>query len=606
MNPKYIITFKNNGGRTGNLIFEYMICKLIEIKLQNTHKYITYSLDLDFTKKEDWFIITDNNIHEVLQFINRIQVQLQNKHIVCDGYFQKSTFFIQDRVELIERMRESTEDYWILNDTKYYITDFFKETPRFSVSEQDVVISLRLDDFIQYPCPTSDIIPPKHYLDILEDMSFKTLYIICDKLKHDWEYKYMEYFKKWNPVYVIGDTLYKDGAFMRDCPVFIHSNSTFSWLMSFFSRIPYKKRYIPCTNMYKVQELGSIESTDIVYIVKPLTHQAVHELNYIDDLKRNIYSLSYCIPDEKINHKEHYKITNISTISVSAGNAYEYDETQEKEYYQQYQDARFAMTKKKGGWDCLRHYEILANGCIPIFDELEKCPKNTMITLPKHELIEISKQRDFFVETSNWTLEKEYMYSGYYHKIMKHFRENCTTSANAKYILSKLSKPREHIKNILMLCCDSGVNYLREMTWIGMKRWIREKKGISVEYPKLSYLYEDYSSSSTTKLYGNGFTYSKCLSVDDDIWNNDQRIIESIEKKKWDLIIYGKTGPDELELGSIPFLPFWEKVSRNYNKKEIVFLYGGDECFDMSRSDKYSKHLLEHANYGTCFVRELV
>ena len=269
-----LITFKNNGGRTGNLIFPYMICKLIEIKLKY-HKYIPY----DKYDMNNSFIITDENIEEILSSSSFfIFILLQNKNIICNGYFQKSIFFMEYRTQLLERMQESIEDYWLLDDRKYYITDFFKETPRFSVTEKDVVVSLRLDDFIQYPCPTSDIIPPQYYLDILDKLEFSRLYIVCDKVKYDWEYRYLEFFKKWNPTFVIGDTLLKDGALMRDCPTLIHSNSTFSWLMSFFSQNSEKKRFIPCTNMYKVQLLEHIDEKDIVNHIKPLTHQEVHDL----------------------------------------------------------------------------------------------------------------------------------------------------------------------------------------------------------------------------------------------------------------------------------------------------------------------------------------
>lgn len=281
---QHVITFKNNGGRTGNLIFEYMICKLIEIKFK-CHKYIPYD---EFTTNNynttNAFLITDDNIEEILSSSFFIFVLLQNNNIICNGYFQKSKFFLgnETRNVLLEIMRESTEDYWILNDHKYYITDFFKETPRFAVTEKDVVLSLRLDDFIQYPRPTSDILPPKYYLDILDTLIFNKLYIVCDKVRHDWEYRYLEFFRKWNPTFVIGDTLLKDGALMRDCPILIHSNSTFSWLMSFFSQNPDKKRYIPCTDQYTVQMLEHIDDTDIVEHIQPLSHDAVHNLFCLD------------------------------------------------------------------------------------------------------------------------------------------------------------------------------------------------------------------------------------------------------------------------------------------------------------------------------------
>ena len=54
-----------------------------------------------------------------------------------------------------------------------------------------------------------------------------------------------------------------------------------------------------------------------------------------------------------------------------------------------YSNSIFAITNKKLGWDCLRHYEILMNGCIPLFFNIEDCPKLILKTLPKRRLSEI-------------------------------------------------------------------------------------------------------------------------------------------------------------------------------------------------------------------------
>ena len=66
---------------------------------------------------------------------------------------------------------------------------------------------------------------------------------------------------------------------------------------------------------------------------------------------------------------------------------YIYDD--EKTYYNMYSNSIFAITNKKLGWDCLRHYEILMNGCIPLFFNIEDCPKLILKTLPKQRLSEI-------------------------------------------------------------------------------------------------------------------------------------------------------------------------------------------------------------------------
>jgi hypothetical protein len=51
-------------------------------------------------------------------------------------------------------------------------------------------------------------------------------------------------------------------------------------------------------------------------------------------------------------------------------------------YNMQYSKALFAVTTKKGGWDCMRHYEIIANNCVPYFPGIENKPKLTMKNYP--------------------------------------------------------------------------------------------------------------------------------------------------------------------------------------------------------------------------------
>ena len=36
--------------------------------------------------------------------------------------------------------------------------------------------------------------------------------------------------------------------------------------------------------------------------------------------------------------------------------------------------SRFGITTKRAGWDCLRHYEIAANGAVPCFRALHRKP----------------------------------------------------------------------------------------------------------------------------------------------------------------------------------------------------------------------------------------
>lgn len=46
----------------------------------------------------------------------------------------------------------------------------------------------------------------------------------------------------------------------------------------------------------------------------------------------------------------------------------------EEEYYRDMQESWFGLTCKKGGWDCLRHYEIIAAGALLLFKDYNQKP----------------------------------------------------------------------------------------------------------------------------------------------------------------------------------------------------------------------------------------
>jgi hypothetical protein len=104
--------------------------------------------------------------------------------------------------------------------------------------------------------------------------------------------------------------------------------------------------------------------------------------------------ISFAFPKEKIRKLNDSKRTLAfaplipvnQSIDPSYMSTYAYET--EESYYDMYQTAHFSYTSKKGGWDTLRHYEIIANGSIPFFVDIEKCPKHTLWNLPKERLIQ--------------------------------------------------------------------------------------------------------------------------------------------------------------------------------------------------------------------------
>jgi hypothetical protein len=314
-----------------------------------------------------------------------------------------------------------------------------------------------------------------------------------------------------------------------------------------------------------------------------------------------IYPLSYSIPDECIVNSIPQKTQLIAQTNPLDHSSYIFNESQETDYYESYKSAKYAITTKKGGWDCLRHYEILANGCLPLFFDINKCSPHKLTSLPKDLLTSYEYMQTYAMQTVDHPLaEKNYNILA--NRCLEWTKTNCSCSKSAKYVLTKQDSP-DKIKNILLIRCDQGVNYTRELLWIGLKRHIQSISGIAVEYPKIPYLYDTFDPEDAKRLHGKGFTYTRRLK--DDYCFSDQEIIDKIKTGFWDMVIFGKVGPDELAEGSIPNLPLWETVYQNVDKSKIIFLYGGDECIDLTYPNRYRNHIEYHRQFGKCFVREL-
>jgi len=610
----YYVSFeKKQSARTGNILFQYLMCKLI------THLYgHSYIPIEEFNALQlETVVVHENNAEDAVVHKNIENMECQ--HVRCDGFFQKSEYYVPYRKELIELLMASKEDYWISYDGSIQTICEFLNRPEGSPSPfvwnaNDIFVSLRLDDFIQLPRERSDIIPPSYYLTIIEKemtkrMNSETdqppkLYIVCDNLRHNWEHKYLEFFNKWTPVKITQSVL-EDCHVLRDCPFLIHSNSTLCWFMSFLSQTPSKMRYIPKTGFYGGQNLDKIDTNDNVQNITTLSHHEVYSINIQNYVRQYIHPLSYCIPDECIVEDSalENKVHEIAPLIPGDRSTYWFGANQEEEYNAMYRSSLFAHTMKKGGWDCLRHYEIMANGCIPLFKDLEHCPSHTLTTFPKELVLEAIRELaplDAAPNNLHW-YNKKSKYMDYAKKMLHHLRENCSTSATVHTFLSVLNVAP---KNVLLVMGNIGVNYTRETFWIGMKRYIQSIGGVAVEYPKIDFLYKSYTGNKA-QLYGNGFTYSMRLDDTESQFGHEE-MVEKLKSHFFDMIIYGKVGPDELHEGSHPNMPLWEHVFPRYTRDEIVFLYGGDECTNLTYDNRYKQHIMYHSQYGSCWVRELV
>ena len=101
------------------------------------------------------------------------------------------------------------------------------------------------------------------------------------------------------------------------------------------------------------------------------------------------------------------------------------------------QTSSFAITCKKGGWDCLRHYEIMGNGCLPLFHRIETAPPGILSSLPRRLLLQIR---------TLWEGNQEYLinnYEEYSQRLHDHFIKHNTTIKLAEYFIKEMEEAQK-------------------------------------------------------------------------------------------------------------------------------------------------------------------
>jgi hypothetical protein len=137
-----------------------------------------------------------------------------------------------------------------------------------------------------------------------------------------------------------------------------------------------------------------------LYFKREWTPETIHYLCYkliprsISKLlppPKNLRPISFSIPESKICKRLPKKtklfplhIVDEEVAAHVEGSFTGYAFKSEQDYYTDLQHSRYGITTKRSGWDCLRHYEIAANGAVICFRDLDKKP----VTCAPHGLVD--------------------------------------------------------------------------------------------------------------------------------------------------------------------------------------------------------------------------
>jgi hypothetical protein len=159
----------------------------------------------------------------------------------------------------------------------------------------------------------------------------------------------------------------------------------------------------------------------------PLYHKHLYFKRELVEDHKNLLPITFGIPTSKLATHNLIKTQEYATCIPGQPETYVFKS--EQPYYEDYQKSYYGVTMKKAGWDCMRHYEILGNYCVPYFVGLEDCPKNTLANFPKELLLEGRELTNNFDELKYFSILDE---------LFNYTKNNLTTKNLATYILSKI------------------------------------------------------------------------------------------------------------------------------------------------------------------------
>lgn len=185
-------------------------------------------------------------------------------------------------------------------------------------------------------------------------------------------------------------------------------------------------------SVYKKNEIVMLDGEDSPLFLRDCPGSALYFKRELNSPQNGVFPIQFSIPEEKIGGcgiKSHF----MAPLDPWDTSTYIY-ETEQK-YYQMYRSSMFGKTMRKAGWDCLRHYEIMACNCMPYFMGLEHCPPTIMTDLPKDDLMIIKN----LIEYDGGKVFRSHSGREYYMelllKVENHLLQKLTTKAMAKKLI---------------------------------------------------------------------------------------------------------------------------------------------------------------------------
>ena len=259
---------------------------------------------------------------------------------------------------------------------------------------------------------------------------------------------------------------------------------------------------------------------------------------------------------------------------------HKYSFESEASYYENYRKFSYALTHRKGGWDCFRHLEVMHAGAVPFMPDADIIPVHTMVHYPKAFLAEVAAS----MRRSRLCISPSVR-----ENLADYFDQNLTSAAMAKYLLRAAGIQNSARVLFIDASTPSRPDYLSILTLIGLKQVLG--KQVDVAFP-VNYIYEDWAGNAR-ELYGRGFGFSRTLEAG--IKNQNELYGHELSLHQSSLTRF-----DAIVIGSEPRNTVLARdLLSAFPPEQTVWLHGEDRGPSITELDSYQKTGV------TMFVREL-
>ena len=211
---------------------------------------------------------------------------------------------------------------------------------------------------------------------------------------------------------------------------------------------------------YPDDKIVYIDGADPKYVISDLLGNGWYFKRELFEENPNMKPISFSVPKEKFQPFEEWQSKEYMIAPLVPGYMQTFIYDDETKYYEMYRKSLFGLTWKKAGWDCLRHYEIMMCGCIPLFVDIHHCPESILTIYPKDlakkalelpglslgfdpkQIFEYTNLRisnvDFSKIDFQTTEFNMLMMSALLDEMYSYAQKNLTTEVTAKYILDTI------------------------------------------------------------------------------------------------------------------------------------------------------------------------